>query len=305
MLEADQDANATETTVNDGGDDYIIPPDTQIVEEGQQPPQATTEHTKEENSDVKDTEESSEGATQATEVVEEELDEATRKEIMDLGKYFWEYQKERPGFDVKELHKEFTRKSMKLAETERKLELYEKSEPQTNVEEDPLTDIAEGDVKLIERVLRAKGYVKRDEVEPLKAQSRQTQEQTIINTFIAEHPEYSDAQDPEGARWNALMAEFKLFDKTTRENPEKTLDLLKRAHRIVTPPAQQRAETIKQIAEQKRNRLGQQSSEGSSGKAPAPTTDTQVSPKHAQLLANLKGFSDEQKANILKRLNTK
>lgn len=303
MSEAEENVESTQTkTILDAdGDEVLLPKDHPVVEN-----EESTEVTEEEPTDAAPAaDETIDVASPDTPAVDEGVDEKTAKEIIELGKWAYQYQKERPGFDFKNLHKEFTQTKMELSEKQRKLSLYEAPEEVTKeAPTEDLSDIAEGDVALIERVLKAKGYVKKDELQETQTQMRKRTESDLIQTFIQKHPEYSDEKDPQGARWNTLVEEFKLFDKTTRENPERTLDLLERAHRIIMPASQAKSETIKHIAEAKRNRLGQQSSEGSGGSAPQPE-ETQVSSKHAAMLASLKGFSAEEQASILKRLSSK
>lgn len=275
------------TAIDDDGDEVITLPGIATGEETQIESPETTEE--EVSSDV------------VPPTVTEDEDEQRR--IIELGKQALEYEKARPGFKFVDLQKDYTKKAQEAADAKRALKLFADEPVATDPEED-ISDIAEGDVALIERVLKSKGYVKREEVMESKTQVRQRTEQELIGQFIAAHPEYSSESDPDGSRWEALKGEFNLYDKTQREDATKTLALLEKAHRIVAP-IPSNAETIRKIAEQKRNRLGTQISENGGSGGNISTETPKVSTKAANLIANLRGFSEEEKQKIIQRLSNK
>lgn len=54
---------------------------------------------------------------------------------------------------------------------------------------------------------------------------------SVFDTFMTEHPEYSEENDPDGTLWEALKEEYTLFE--TPKNPQQLRKILERAHKEV------------------------------------------------------------------------
>lgn len=204
-----------------------------------------------------------------------------------------EYKKEHPGWDPALMHKDYTKKAMDLADAKKRLAQIEasSSQPKPTVEPDLLTDVNPADIAIIEKVLQAKGYVKKDD---LLKESYETTKKKQVSAFIEKHPEYHPNNDSDDANWNTLKTEFDLFKLP--QDPAQIEALLERAHKnvsgVVTPTNGsakldiQKAQKI--LAQRKVNKVGQSTSSGASGAGKA----RQATPD--KLKRFLKGFSDEE-----------
>lgn len=90
---------------------------------------------------------------------------------------------------------------------------------------DILKDVNPQDAELIEKVLRAKGYVNKSEAQQMYVKSVEDQ---ALHTFWDKFPEYKEENDPLGTNWNALMSWYKKPGE-----PHQTYTQLERAHRAV------------------------------------------------------------------------
>ena len=96
-------------------------------------------------------------------------------------------------------------------------------------EMDDLKDVNPEDASLIERVLRSKGYVSKDEVHKMYYKSVQDQ---VIAAFLEKFPEYKPENDSQDVNWNTLQRE--LADYRMPENPHDIHRVLEKAHRSIT-----------------------------------------------------------------------
>lgn len=100
---------------------------------------------------------------------------------------------------------------------------------------DIIEDVNPADVALIDKVIRAKGYLTREESQKMFYDSVKNEE---INKFLEKHPEYKPENDPNDINWNSLQREFSIF--RAPEDPRLIGDRLERAHkslsRYVTEP---------------------------------------------------------------------
>lgn len=155
--------------------------------------------------------------------------------------------------------------------------------PEVIVDKKPdLADVADSDVELIEKVLRAKGYVKKDE---LQSMSHAEKLETYKDSWLKEHPEYLPVNDPDDVRWEALKQEIQYYREPNK--PEDVIVLLNKAHSALNPhslPVKNQAQL--QAAKEKLN----SSSKGAGGAASksTPPTSTKVDPSF------FKGFSNEE-----------
>jgi hypothetical protein len=98
----------------------------------------------------------------------------------------------------------------------------------TTVEEnlDKLEDVNTDDVNLIERILRARGFIRKDEVTKMYSEAQKQEE---IEKFFKEYPEYSEDHDPERRKFGPLLQEVSLYKEPS--DPKLWGQILRRAHR--------------------------------------------------------------------------
>ena len=216
------------------------------------------------------------------------------EEVYALGKRIAEYQKTHPGFDPINLHRDYTKKAMELAELKK-----QQSQPKAQEEKVDLSDVNDRDVQLVEKILKAKGYVKRDDLAALKSQEQQTNYETEkkkqVNAFLKEHPEYRPENDPGDVKWGKLIEEFGLYK--TPSDPQKIGELLDRVHstiakeKIIDP-----RQAAKILAQKKANKLGESSAPASGGGE--STGRKKVSASKDLAKQYLKGFTDAELEEI-------
>lgn len=97
---------------------------------------------------------------------------------------------------------------------------------------DELKDMHPDDVATVERVLRAKGYVTKEEQKKMFYDAVKDEE---LNKFLERYPEYKPENDPDDANWTALQREISLY--RTPDNPREIATLLERAHRGIVKVA--------------------------------------------------------------------
>jgi len=110
-----------------------------------------------------------------------------------------------------------------------KRELKEEQISQVQEEIDKLEDINSDDVQLIDRILRAKGYVSKESVQKMFLESKRQDE---IDKFFKEFPEYSEENDPDRKKFGPLLREVSLYKEPT--NPSMWAKLLRKAHQALT-----------------------------------------------------------------------
>lgn len=151
--------------------------------------------------------------------VKNEESEEVKKETWDIDGL--KAQKERLAEEIQELRRE--RRSIK-GETEKPV-FVEKGKPE-------LDDVAPADVELIEKVLKAKGYVRKDEVQSLTYSERINAEQ---NAWLEEHPEYLPKNDPKDIKWGELKETFDRYYKMP-SNPKELRKVLDLIHSQISRP---------------------------------------------------------------------
>lgn len=109
-----------------------------------------------------------------------------------------------------------------------------------NQEISDLKDVAPQDVELIEKVLRSKGYMRKDEVEGMTYKAVQDEE---LNTFLAEFPEYKPENDPNDINWNSLQRALAIYAKPS--NPRGWKEILRKAHKDIAPVSSDRTLEVK------------------------------------------------------------
>lgn len=92
---------------------------------------------------------------------------------------------------------------------------------------DDLKDVHDDDVKLIERVIRAKGYVSQSEIGKMLFKAKKEE---VISKFLHDFPEYKPENDPENKKWGTLLQEVSLYREPG--DVDQFDALLRRAHRL-------------------------------------------------------------------------
>ena len=91
---------------------------------------------------------------------------------------------------------------------------------------DALDDLNPTDVSVVERILRSKGYITKDEAQRMSYEAVKNEE---LERFLEKYPEYKPENDPNDIHWSALQREMQLYRQP--ENPKLVGSLLERAHR--------------------------------------------------------------------------
>jgi len=218
---------------------------------------STSENTDDEESD----EEESDDESEEEEVVE---DDVTEKEVEGLANT-----KKVLSDEIVELRKE-----------RRNLRQEEKTDEVFIDKKEDLSDIADSDVELIEKVLKSKGYVKKED------QYKSTMDD-YKNAWLEDHPEYLPENDIDDALWNKLKKGLDLYKSP--KNPKDVIKLLNRVDKEINPkasiPVKGRAKT-----EAAKKKI-ETSSKGGGGKGKStstPKTKTTVD------RSSLSGFTEEE-----------
>jgi len=132
-------------------------------------------------------------------------------------------EKEKLLADVRELRrlKRYLKEEEKPSEPEK---------PLTKKEVDELKDLNPTDVQVIERVIRAKGYIQKGDLDKTFFQKERD---SALDEFLEQYPEYRPENDPGDKNWTALKEELAYYKmpNTKRE----ILKVLGKAHRDVSP----------------------------------------------------------------------
>ena len=143
-----------------------------------------------------------------------------------------------------------------------KRELKQEQLKETNQHIDELKDLHPDDIGTIERVLRSKGYMTKDEAGKMFYEAVKNEE---LEKFLNKYPEYKPDNDPDNIRWGAFERQIekeKELGYSLPKNPHNLLVFLERVHQALTPKS-----TTGQAAAERRiqiagvgSRGGQQSS---------------------------------------------
>ncbi len=170
--------------------------------------------------------------------------------------------------------------------TERRTVRQQKEEPLLVEKSDDLSDVAEADIALVEKILKAKGYVRKDEISTM---SYQEKIETFKNEWLEAHPEYLPANDADDKNWNALKGTIDSMFKSP-SNPSDIKKIMDVAHSIVKPtasiPIKNRA-TV-DASKEKIETSSKGASAGGAGKAP------ETKPKANISRNSFHGFTEEE-----------
>ena len=154
---------------------------------------------------------------------------------------------------------------------------------------DDLQDVSPEDVKVIDKVIRSKGYLTREESQKMFYESVKQEE---VDKFLEKFPEYKPENDPNDINWNALQREFSIF--RAPDNPRLIGDRLERAHKSVARVTPDRN------VEAKRQQI-RTASVGSGGVQRSSSHKSLDPDKRAML--DRGGWSQEEIKRIEERLN--
>jgi len=152
---------------------------------------------------------------------------------------------------------------------------------------DELKDLHPDDVSTIERVLRAKGLITKEEAQAMYQTAIREDE---LNRFLEKYPEYKPENDPDDINWNMLQRELRYYKIPS--DPHEVRNVLERAHRgIIRAPSNTGVET--------RKRQVEIASVGKGGQQRTASTLERLTPEKR---AMLKGFSEEEIQKMEERL---
>lgn len=154
---------------------------------------------------------------------------------------------------------------------------------------DELKDLNPDDITLIERVLRSKGYVTKEESNKMFYKAVEKEE---LDKFLDKYPEYKPENDPSDLNWSTLQKELGYYRQPA--NPKLWTEILERAHKAVV-----KVPSGPSLPVQKRQI--QIASSGAGGtQRPSSSGNTLDSDKKSMLKAG--GFSDEDIKSMESRL---
>lgn len=154
---------------------------------------------------------------------------------------------------------------------------------------DDLKDLHPEDVTVIDRVLRAKGFVTKDEAVGMYQESVK---QSELNKFLDTYPEYKPENDPNDVNWTLLQRELSYFKMPS--DPHLVREVLERAHRSVVkvpsghgPAVQKRQIEVASVG---------------SGGAQRPSSPDKTLDSDKRFMLKQGGFTDEDISRIESRL---
>ena len=154
---------------------------------------------------------------------------------------------------------------------------------------DELKDLHPEDVTTLERVLKAKGYVTKEETNRMYYEAVKQQE---LESFLEKFPEYKAENDPNDTNWNALQRELKYYRMP--ENPHGIKEVLSKAHQIISRNSGDRGTEVKK-------RQVEVASMGGGGTQRSTPTRQSLDPVKRDILSR-GGWSEEEILKIEKNL---
>lgn len=156
-------------------------------------------------------------------------------------------------------------------------------------EVDELQDLNQDDIKIVERILQAKGYVSRNQLDQMLFEARKQDE---ISKFLLEYPEYGEKNDADRRKFEALLEEVKLYREPG--DPKTYGTILRRAHKNLSSTQGSGERDI--AVKQKRAEIAGMGSSGAQRSSSVKSFDQKT---RERLLAG--GWSEEDISNMEKR----
>jgi len=156
---------------------------------------------------------------------------------------------------------------------------------------DELKDVAPEDVSLIDRVLRAKGYITKEESSKMHYDAVKNEE---ITKFLDKFPEYKPENDPSDLNWSALQKQVQSWYRMPGD-PRLVGELLLKAHKdiVKTPSDRGTVEVKKQQV-----KVASSGSAGTQRSSPKPSN-----PRLTELMrSHMQGWSEEEINKLEKKL---
>lgn len=157
---------------------------------------------------------------------------------------------------------------------------------------DELKDVNPQDVGLIEKVLRAKGYVTKDEAHGMFYEAVKQEE---LNKFLERYPEYKPENDSGDVNWSTLQRELGYYRMP--DDPHAINDILERAHRNIANLSRTFADRAAPV----KARQAELAGAGAGGAQRSSPRHGTLEPRHRAVL-EAGGWSSEEIANIEKKL---
>ena len=160
-------------------------------------------------------------------------------------------------------------------------ELKQQDLVKVNQQIDELSDVHPNDVTLIERILRSKGYVTKEESSKMFYEAVKQEE---LGKFLDKYPEYKPENDTNDTNWSLLQRELGFYKMP--DDPHLISQVLERAHRgIVKAPTSGRQPSATQ-------RQVQVASVGAGGVQRSPSKKSLDAEKRVMLKQG--GWSEEE-----------
>ena len=159
-------------------------------------------------------------------------------------------------------------------------------------EELDLSDVAEQDIAVIEKVLRAKGYVSKSELQTLSYQEKL---EASKDEWLQAHPEYQPANDPDDTNWGKLQETLKLF--ASPSDPKDVKRVLDMAHAYIRPVVAPTKNSAGTASATEKLIIASKGASGGSSTKPAPSAKSSELSKLAS--EHLKGFTDDELTELL------
>lgn len=166
-----------------------------------------------------------------------------------------------------------------------KRELAKQELARVNQTIDELKDLNPNDIAVIDRVIRAKGYMTKAETDQMFYKAVENEE---LNRFLEKYPEYKPENDPNDLNWSTLQKELGYYKMPS--NPRQIIDILERAHKgIARVPSGPTAAAPARQAVQRRIAVA---STGSGGSQRPPQNDGVAFDPETRVMLKNGGFSD-------------
>ena len=108
------------------------------------------------------------------------------------------------------------------------------------VVEDKLDDIDPEYTQTIERVIKARGYITKEESSKLSGDANR---KAKLDEFLEKYPEYKPENDINDVNWNALQKELEWLNKPS--DPQRFAQVLQKAHNAISKPTKSDRSTKK------------------------------------------------------------
>ena len=270
------------------------------VEKPEQSEEATVEEPAEEKvieTETPEVVETEEPVAEATKVKigEAEYTPEELQAIVSKGTQVKKWEEKMPGFDIDKLMPDYTRKSQRLAQFEKRNTVPKAQADSKEMEE---LGIDEAQLRALEKAAKHLGFVRQTD---LVQDSVEAQKET----FIARHPEYKSDAVGGDIKWTQLMEKFSDFNvyqdqntKTWYGKIDKVEEFLERAHAEVSGTWQAAAvnEKTKQAVVTKQAQVNLMATGGG-----APRGAPQKTPSNTELIQKYRsaGWSEEDIKEIL------